>query len=399
MNVMTSSSSKPMSPTVFDTLIGLNNTKNGTKNNKYRTEVATDHESGSNETADDQQVTAMSSAEISAEKGSMIDNKAIGKITDCGVEDEEVKIGSKLTGKQQALPDPQATAAASSSITMPTSKISHLSSPDENRTTDIALATPTFSMPSPMYPPGISYLDLTSPIPESECTRLPAPVTINGSTVRNLGKFTRHGKKRENTSSQLLALSAEFQLPASMTPENAKRRRIEPDLKHQLKSPISQEAMLPNTPPLTPQPRRELHSDEDEDSEEDEEEEDTKQPLGNVPAAAGSSSTSSSKPKQTTGNGSGSSCHQCKSRCMLSSLILCKSLPAMRGKGKRQGCRKKYCDRCLNKFYHEKSPNAEQKSKWACPACRSICSCAACRRQKAKHASNAGESTAGSPSL
>ena len=52
-----------------------------------------------------------------------------------------------------------------------------------------------------------------------------------------------------------------------------------------------------------------------------------------------------------------------------------------------QACRKKYCDLCLWKFYHEKPPQ-ENKEQWLCPACRSVCCCAACRRSKSKGFTN-----------
>jgi len=253
-------------------------------------------------------------------------------------------------------------------------------------------------MPSPLYPPGISYLDLSSPLPES--TRLPAPVIIANGEVRNLGKFTRNGKKRESTSSQLLSLGAEFQLPVSVTRfwTNKRRRTDVQDLNKKLKIPASKEAMLPNTPPLKPARAPEYDPDEDEDDEDEDEEEEKRKAGGNnvarsnnshVPSSTNTASATASGSKQVSGNGSGSSCHQCKSRCLLSSLILCKNLPSLRGKGKRQGCRKKYCDRCLNKFYSENAPTSEQQASWACPACRGICRCAACRRQKAKHAAAA----------
>eukprot|EP01006_Ploeotia_vitrea_P042008 TRINITY_DN66595_c5_g5_i3.p1 TRINITY_DN66595_c5_g5~~TRINITY_DN66595_c5_g5_i3.p1 ORF type:complete len:803 (+),score=368.70 TRINITY_DN66595_c5_g5_i3:441-2849(+) len=93
----------------------------------------------------------------------------------------------------------------------------------------------------------------------------------------------------------------------------------------------------------------------------------------------------------SSGNGSGSSCHQCKSRRDMSNLIFCcnmfkRSTKDKKRQGKRHVCRKKYCDQCLMKFYHEQPPPQRQdpQSNWPCPACRGICCCAACRRQKAK---------------
>lgn len=245
--------------------------------------------------------------------------------------------------------------------------------------TDIALATPTFAIPSPSHPPGISYLDISCPL-DLNIMKLPAPVTITANgNLNNLGQFTRHGKKRD---SRTLSIMGELKLPASMNPSgNAiKRQRLDSmDLSSKLKSPIAEGLMLPqNTPPFHP---KKAPSEKVPDIEE-EKTETVEKP------SSKSMTTSTTLPtvKHSAGNGSGSSCHQCKSRCTLSSLILCKNTPATKGKGKRQGCRKKYCDRCLNKFYNENSPVPGQEIKWACPACRGICRCAACRRQKAKHA-------------
>mmetsp|Transcript_2955 Transcript_2955/g.5476 ORF Transcript_2955/g.5476 Transcript_2955/m.5476 type:complete len:361 (-) Transcript_2955:342-1424(-) len=262
---------------------------------------------------------------------------------------------------------------------------SSMTSPPEQKN-DIALSTPTFSMPSPLIPPGISYLDLTSP-PDLNA-KLPAPVTLapNGS-VRNLGRYTRHGKKRD-ANSKLFNLG-ELGLPLSMDPSRSKRPRVDSsDLTSKLKSPISKEAMLPqNTPPFHAQkPPTDPVPDIDVEKEEvDGENGEGKTSTRASTPTTGTTPTHGAGPKQSAGNGSGSSCHQCKSRCSLSSLCLCKNTPTLKGKGKRQGCRKKYCDRCLNKFYNENAPTKEQQSSWACPACRGICRCAACRRQKAKH--------------
>lgn len=87
--------------------------------------------------------------------------------------------------------------------------------------------------------------------------------------------------------------------------------------------------------------------------------------------------------------GTGSSCHQCKSRREFHLLSFCSRM-FMRNSDneKRQLCRRKYCDACLAKFYHEQSPHIRHhiSSGWLCPACRHGCCCAACRRaKKAKH--------------
>jgi hypothetical protein len=95
----------------------------------------------------------------------------------------------------------------------------------------------------------------------------------------------------------------------------------------------------------------------------------------------------------TSGNGSGSSCHQCKSRRGMINLIYCshmlvRCLPKSESKraGGRQTCRKKYCEPCLLKFYGESAPDRshDPMAEWFCPACRGLCSCAVCRRGKHK---------------
>ena len=50
-----------------------------------------------------------------------------------------------------------------------------------------------------------------------------------------------------------------------------------------------------------------------------------------------------------------------------------------------QSCRKKYCARCLIKFYNEiPNPKAVKSGEWSCPGCRGLCTCAACRRVRVK---------------
>lgn len=251
---------------------------------------------------------------------------------------------------------------------------------------DAALATPTFSMPSPALPPGCSFLDLSAPpeIKLSTSRQKMSPVTIGANGhLGNLSQYTRNGTKRE-----VYDLNGVFRnnMVRQLSPGGISRVPKRPrsdslELKHKLKFPKmnkmfpintpEQRALRPPTHPALPQlgadevvARRAF----------------TGSRRSGPDASAGGSS------KQSAGNGSGSSCHQCKSRCTLASLILCKNTPSSKTKGKRQGCRKKYCDRCLNKFYNENSPVPGQEHKWSCPACRGICRCAACRRQKAKHA-------------
>ena len=88
-----------------------------------------------------------------------------------------------------------------------------------------------------------------------------------------------------------------------------------------------------------------------------------------------------------------SSCHQCKTLHVDSSLYFCaKSYTAMSGskqERKERLCRKKYCYRCLAKYYPEKPPDPTDpraKDTWHCPACLNLCTCAACKRQRSKRA-------------
>ena len=123
----------------------------------------------------------------------------------------------------------------------------------------------------------------------------------------------------------------------------------------------------------------------------------------NLPSATNGASAAGS------GNGSGSSCHQCKSRRSFQNLIFCANMFLAQARykharevaassghvgpppklDKKSICRKKYCETCLLKFYGERPPvptlRQSPQSTWICPACRDICCCAACRRQKFKH--------------
>ena len=94
-------------------------------------------------------------------------------------------------------------------------------------------------------------------------------------------------------------------------------------------------------------------------------------------------------------NGSGSSCHQCKSRRLIVDLVYCcnmwkkgadRKVAATATSSAQHSCRKKYCGNCLTKFYSERAPakRSAHNSEFVCPACRGICCCAACRRIKAR---------------
>ena len=68
----------------------------------------------------------------------------------------------------------------------------------------------------------------------------------------------------------------------------------------------------------------------------------------------------------------------------MNNLIYCSNIFNKRSDEKRQSCRKKYCENCLKRFYNEKPPDQKTNPSchWPCPACRELCSCAACRRNK-----------------
>lgn len=74
--------------------------------------------------------------------------------------------------------------------------------------------------------------------------------------------------------------------------------------------------------------------------------------------------------------GTGMSCHQCKRSHQ--KLIFCSSLTRMYNGKTLRMCRKKYCLRCIEKFY----PNyGISLTDWKCPSCRNVCVCAACKRR------------------
>eukprot|EP00475_Leptophrys_vorax_P003677 TRINITY_DN12156_c0_g1_i1.p1 TRINITY_DN12156_c0_g1~~TRINITY_DN12156_c0_g1_i1.p1 ORF type:complete len:722 (-),score=157.48 TRINITY_DN12156_c0_g1_i1:402-2489(-) len=79
-----------------------------------------------------------------------------------------------------------------------------------------------------------------------------------------------------------------------------------------------------------------------------------------------------------SGGSAGSSCHQCKSRRNVNDLIFCTNVVLDK---KNKSCRKKYCEHCLKKFYHEDAKDIPDRGNWSCPSCRKLCCCAACRRK------------------
>jgi hypothetical protein len=90
----------------------------------------------------------------------------------------------------------------------------------------------------------------------------------------------------------------------------------------------------------------------------------------------------------------GNSCHQCKTKRTEFDLVHCTAqhepepqLKKSRRRRKIRPCRKKYCERCIGKFYGEINPPKPRPSKndqnqlvyppYTCPGCRGICTCAA----------------------
>lgn len=81
----------------------------------------------------------------------------------------------------------------------------------------------------------------------------------------------------------------------------------------------------------------------------------------------------------------GVSCHQCKKSNQ--KLVFCTKFVITRARKAFKQCRKKYCLRCLGKFYPNTS--LDHLLDWHCPSCRGVCSCANCVRmseqKKYKH--------------
>ena len=78
------------------------------------------------------------------------------------------------------------------------------------------------------------------------------------------------------------------------------------------------------------------------------------------------------------------SCHQCKLKKASSQCMQCSCMEQKGGGGKKR-CVKKYCTTCLSKHYNFHMPVKEEGSEqphWICPACKAMCSCAACARRK-----------------
>eukprot|EP01084_Bolivina_argentea_P296118 509947_1 len=84
------------------------------------------------------------------------------------------------------------------------------------------------------------------------------------------------------------------------------------------------------------------------------------------------------------------SCHQCKTKKDVKILFYCTKTRACAYDAlKRRRCRKKYCEKCMRKYYsHDdvltlKSLKNRNGWCWECVACIGLCSCRACKRRRA----------------
>ena len=78
---------------------------------------------------------------------------------------------------------------------------------------------------------------------------------------------------------------------------------------------------------------------------------------------------------------------RCKTRRVGDELIYCGAIHLKKGRPKKRKaerkCRKKYCLKCLLKFYGESPPPKPapgEPNTWVCLGCRGLCTCAACKR-------------------
>ena len=83
------------------------------------------------------------------------------------------------------------------------------------------------------------------------------------------------------------------------------------------------------------------------------------------------------------------SCHQCKTKKDVKVLLYCTNLKKCpNDPTKMRECQKKYCTRCLAKYYDQHKISQLLKIKnlsswsWECPGCIGNCSCIACRRHR-----------------
>ncbi|GAB5356504.1 hypothetical protein AAMO2058_000295600 [Amorphochlora amoebiformis] len=216
------------------------------------------------------------------------------------------------------------------------------------------MVTPTFCMNSPVLPEVLTTeaIGLQSLLPDAEYRSSCAQLSLRSFAEK------RPEKKHGNGLSLLEHMSQKGDIHFPLKRYRECRPSFDGNLAKKLKTDSCKSLMLPqNTPPLNGGKVKPAV-------------------LGIRPLERGDKSML---------GGAGSSCHQCKSRRALHKLFFCSNQGlCTRLKDKRNLCRKKYCDQCLDKFYHETPPEKIDLPKWLCPACRSLCCCAACRRQRAK---------------
>mmetsp|Transcript_42836 Transcript_42836/g.71339 ORF Transcript_42836/g.71339 Transcript_42836/m.71339 type:complete len:571 (-) Transcript_42836:109-1821(-) len=252
------------------------------------------------------------------------------------------------------------------------------------------MVTPTFCMTSPILPEVLTTdtIGMQPLLPEAEIKRSSGQLSLRMITEKNprtiaedIGSLFRHMTTRRDPSYSTSRLKR----------ERSDREDFTFDKK--LKTDSCKSLMLPQvTPPLRakenvvrgmkalPQSRREYNRSIGHQSYKQEHRQRNTKYYGGIYRGECTQDT-----QTPTGSALGSSCHQCKSRRAVNKLYICSNQGSpQKSKDRRHICRKKYCDQCLEKFYNENPPSSVQINLWLCPACRSLCCCAACRRNKAK---------------
>mmetsp|Transcript_21999 Transcript_21999/g.39016 ORF Transcript_21999/g.39016 Transcript_21999/m.39016 type:complete len:522 (+) Transcript_21999:191-1756(+) len=236
------------------------------------------------------------------------------------------------------------------------------------------MITPTFCLASPILPEIFSTdaVGLQSLLPEAEFQAPSRQLSLRTltetdpqSSPEDVGSLFKHMTQKSEAA--IKAATLRLKRRSESTPPDK-------HLEKKLKTDSCKSLMLPqDTPPFSAGRKPAvLHGIKPLDSEHNSDKQ--------VPNTACPSTSNNSNASNC-----GSSCHQCKSRRALNKLYFCSNQGnCARPKDKRHLCRKKYCDQCLEKFYHENPPKKVETTKWFCPACRGLCCCAACRRQKAK---------------
>ncbi len=227
------------------------------------------------------------------------------------------------------------------------------------------LTSPTFCAASPELPALLSTSEVFGPQPLLHGALGSRPSTPStGCALQGHPQPSPTRASIRSMFAQLAKRRASQQEVARADLQSRKRRRVEQygddGIGKKLRFSKSRSLMLPqHTPPFCPRSSR------------------------RGPSAAAEAEVmegvASRVDETVSAGGNGSSCHQCKSRRAPADLVFCRA-PSH----KKPKCRKKYCRSCLRKFYGVKALDAASRRRWTCPGCLDHCSCAACRRQRAK---------------